>query len=232
MSQRAAKTYGWIALALCALGGCQTYDRYRPTFWPFPEHKLTTYNTPAMRADAIHEFAMRAKGVDSPEQRQITDQLARQIQVEPDPLVRQAVVQSIAAYHTPMAQQVLEAGLNDDSAAVRIASCRALGHRAEAGSVTSLAAALRGDKDVDVRLAAAEALGKIKSPESVKALAPALEDRDPAMQFVGVQSMKSVTGKDYGPDVQAWRQVAAGGALPPEHAPSIAERIEGISPFK
>jgi HEAT repeat protein len=83
-----------------------------------------------------------------------------------------------------------------------------------------------------VRLAATEALGKIKSPDSVKALAAALEDRDPALQYVGVQSMKSVTGKDYGPDVQAWRQVASGGTPPPEHQPSMAERLQQAMPFK
>ena len=69
-------------------------------------------------------------------------------------------------------------------------------------------------RDADVKLAAAQALGKINSPESIQALAVALDDRDPAMQYVGVQSLKSITGKDYGPDVQAWRQVAAGGTPP------------------
>src|SRR6266513_1585547 len=110
----------WLAaLVLIALAGCQTISEHRPTFWPFPERKLTTYHTPAMRVDAIHEFATRSIGVDTPEQRQITDQLARQIQVEPDPLVRQAIIGSIAEFRTPIAQQVLEAGLGDESGAVR-----------------------------------------------------------------------------------------------------------------
>src|SRR4029079_15194099 len=182
-----------IALLLIVLGGCATYDRYRPTFWPFPERKLTTYHTPSMRVDAVSAFAQQSTGVDSAEQRQITDQLARQIQVEPDPLVRQAVVTSIAEYKTPMAQQVLEAGMNDDNAAVRLACCRALGKRAETTSVACLAGALRSDKDVDVRMAAAEALGKVNSPDSIKALAVALDDRDPALQYAGVQSLKAIT---------------------------------------
>ncbi len=232
MTQRVARNCWPVAIALAALAGCQTIAEHRPTFWPFPERKLTTYHTPAMRVDAVREFAMRSTGVDSPDQRQITDQLARQIQVEPDPLVRQAVVRAIAAFHTPLSQQVLEAGLNDENDAVRIECCGALGHRAEVASVNSLATALRGDKNGDVKMAAAEALGKIKSPEAVRALAVALDDRDPAMQYVGVQSLKSITGKDYGPDVQAWRQVAAGGTPPPTAAPSIAERVKGLSPFK
>lgn len=227
-----ARNLCMLAMLLSALAGCKMYERYRPTFWPFPERELTTYHTPAMRVDAVRAYAMKSKHVDSPEQRQVTDELARQIQLEPDPIVRQAIIQTIAEYRTPMAQQVLEAGVNDTDAAVRIACCKALGKRAEASSVNALGNAVRSDKDIDVRLAATEALGKIKSPDSVKALAAALEDRDPAMQYVGVQSMKSVTGKDYGPDVQAWRQVASGGTLPPEHQPSIAERLQQAMPFK
>jgi HEAT repeat protein len=219
------------ALLLIALSGCATYDRYRPTFWPFPERKLTTFHTPSMRVDAVNAFAQQSTGVDSPEQRQITDQLARQIQVEPDPLVRQAVVTSIAAYHTPISQQVLEAGMNDENAAVRVACCRALGKRAEPISINALSGALKQDKDIDVRMAAAEALGKINSPDSKKALAVALDDRDPALQYAGVQSLKAMTGRDYGPDVQAWRQVATGENVPPPAAPSVAQRLRKVSPF-
>jgi len=229
--QRLRKNCWPAALLLIVLGGCATYDHYRPTFWPFPERKLTTFHTPAMRVDAVQAFAQQSTGVDSPEQRQITDQLARQIQVEPDPLVRQAVVTSIAEYHTPMSQQVLEAGLNDENAAVRVACCRALGKRAETASVASLAGALKQDKDVDVRMAAAEALGKINSPDSMKALAVALDDRDPALQYAGVQSLKAITGRDYGPDVQAWRQVATGEKPTTPYTPSVAERLRKVSPF-
>ena len=133
-----------VALLLIGLSGCAMYERHRPTFWPFPERKLSTYHTPSMRVDAIKEFAGRSTGVDSPEQRQMTDQLARQIQVEPDPLVRQAIISTVAEFRTPMAEQVLEAGLADENAAVRVACCRALGRRGEAGGVPSLAGALRG----------------------------------------------------------------------------------------
>jgi HEAT repeat protein len=184
-----------------------------------------------MRVEALDQFGMRSTGLDSPEQREITDQLARQMQVEPDPLVRQAVVRAISKFRTPISQQVLEAGLADDNSAVRIACCHALGERAEAASIKGLAAALRGDEDIDVRLAAADALGKIKSPEAMQALAVALEDRDPAMQYAGVQSLKSISGQDYGPDVQAWRQVVSGGTPPPAQAPSLAERLQRASPF-
>jgi hypothetical protein len=229
MKRRLFIAWGLLAVVLLAPAGCQSIPW--PQVWPFPEPERTTYHTPAMRADAIEQFAMRSTGVDSAEQREITDQLARQMQIEPDPLVRKAVAGAIAEFRTPMAQQVLEAGLADDDRAVRVACCQALGRRGEAASVASLANVLRNEKDIDVRLAAAEALGHIKSPEAIQTLVVALDDRDPALQYVGVQSLKSITGEDFGPNVAAWRTFATGGTPPTPPTPSLAERLRGVSPF-
>jgi hypothetical protein len=217
------------ACALVALTGCQSFMGYRG--WPFPEHDRTSFHTPAMRIDTVKQFASRSDGTDSSEQRELTDQLARQIQIEPDPLVREAIIRAVSEFRTPLSAHILEAALRDESPSVRIASCRSLGLLGDARFVPSLAKALREDDDMDVRLAAVDALGHIKDPTAVAALAIALDDRDPAMQFVGVKSMKSITGKDYGGDVNAWRQVAAGAAPPEPRAPSIAERIRSASPF-
>ncbi len=216
-------------VALVALTGCQSFFGYRG--WPYPEHDRTTFNTPKMRIDTVEQFASRADGTDSEDQRQYTDQLARQIQIEPDPLVREAIIRATAQFKTPLSNPILEAGLRDESPLVRVAACQSLGARAESRSVASLAVVLRSDEDKDVRLAAVEALGGIKDPTAVAAIAVALNDRDPALQFVGVQSMKSVTGKDYGGDVETWRQVAAGASVPEPPAPSIAERIRSATRF-
>ena len=135
----------------------------------FRNDERTTYHTPSMRVDAVKQFAERSSHVDSPEQRKLTDQLARQIQIEPDPIVRLAVVQTVAEFKTPMAQQVLEAGLSDDDDSVRVACCHELGNRAEATSIPKLTAVLRSDSSTDVRLAATTALGKMKSPEAIQA---------------------------------------------------------------
>ena len=139
--------------------------------------------------------------------------------------MREAIIRATAEFRTPLAYQILEAGLRDDNPQVRVACCQSLGTRGETRSVASLASALRDDEDKDVRLAAVEALGNVKDPTAVAALAVALDDRDPAMQFVGVQAMRSITGKDYGGDVEAWRQVAAGNSPPEPPSPSIAERL-------
>jgi HEAT repeat protein len=218
-----------LAAALVTLSGCSPL-RW-PNVWPFPEPERTAFLTPAIRVDTIRQVAGEADGTDSPEQRALTDQLARQIQIEPDPLVRRAIIKAMTEFKTPLAQQVVEAGLRDTDAGVRQTCCQVLGDRGDPQAVGKLANALRDDRDLDVRLAAAEALGNLKTPEAAQALIVALDDRDPAMQYVGVESMKSITGEDYGNDVRTWRQVAAGEKPDNPQAPSIATRIREMSPF-
>jgi hypothetical protein len=223
-----------LPLALVGLAtqvGCTTIPSWAAR-WPIIEEDRTTYRTPHLRADAVRAFAERADGTDSQEQRDLTDQLARQIQIEPDPLVREAIVQTIAAFRTPLAQQVLQAGLHDNDVGVRVACCQLLGERGDPAAVESLAAVLKADDSKDVRLAAAEALGGIRSPNAVRALSVALEDRDPALQFVGIKSAQSISGQDFGGDVEAWRQFARGDSPQVRQEPtSLAERLGRMLPL-
>ena len=232
MSKRSATLRSALALVcLSTGGGCTTVPSWAK-FWPVVSVDHSTYRTPQMRIDAIREFSSRSTGTNSEDQRKLTNQLARQIQIEPDPFVREIIIETIANFRTPLAQQVLQAGLRDEEPAVRIASCRALGAQADPGAVTNLERTLRGDNDQDVRLAAAGSLGRIKTPDSIQALAIALEDRDPALQFVAVESLKSVSGQDFGGDVGAWRQYATRkDPIIRERPVSLSEKIRKITPF-
>lgn len=217
-----------LALLALAATGCTV----TPDMWPFRDNERSSYPTPAMRTDAIREFAARSNGLDTPEQQEIAGQLARQIQVEPDPLVRATIVDTLAAFNTPLASQVMVAGLNDTDPIVRRKCCHGLGERADTAAIEPLARTLREDETMDVRVAATKALGKIQSPEALKALTAALEDRDPALQFAAVQSVKQLSGQDFGGDVRAYLQYAQGEnptlATPPT---SVAERIRAMNPF-
>ena len=150
----------------------------------------TTVITPAMRIATVREMAAQADDLDSSEQTRLSQQLATQIQTEPDPLVRQAIQETAAEYSTPLAQNILLAGLQDDDLDVRLACCRKLSGRTELAVVNALRQTIERDEELDVRLAAISALGEIPSTESVAALSLALKDRDPAMQYAGVQALK------------------------------------------
>ena len=112
-----------IALATALAAGC--------TVWPFQAKERTSIITPGMRVAAVREMAAQADDLDRAEQQRFTEQLAMQIRTEPDPLVRKAIQQTLGEYSTPMAREVLIAGLDDSNLQVRIACCQKLGEKGD-----------------------------------------------------------------------------------------------------
>jgi HEAT repeat protein len=200
MNRLLAQLAAVVAFTACATG-CQ--------LWPFGAKERTSVITPAMRMASIREFGPRGRDADAAEQNRICEQLAQQIRTEPDPIVRKAIQETIGEFKTPLANAVVLAGLNDDDRDVRVTCCRMLGERADPSTIEPLSKLVATDTDIDVRLAAVDALGQMKTPGTIPGLATALKDRDPAMQFAGVEAMKNVTGEKLGNDVEAWRQFAA-----------------------
>jgi HEAT repeat protein len=206
---------GPLCLVAAALAGC--------TLWPFGAKEHTSIITPSMRAASIREMGPRARDADLADQARMCEQLAQQIQTEPDPIVRKTIQETIAEFQTPLAATVLIAGLNDEDREVRIACCRKLGERQDANAVGPLSRLVSTDEDLDVRLAAVDALSQLKSEAAIPGLAAALKDRDPAMQLAGVEAMRNVTGEKLGNDVAAWREYASR-AMSDGAAISVAEQ--------
>ncbi len=73
--------------------------------------------------------------------------------------------------------------------------------------MTLLSEVVAQEQEVDVRLAAVRGLGKYHDPRAVQALGSALDDRDPAVQYVAMQSLEKATGRDMGEDVRRWKEV-------------------------
>jgi HEAT repeat protein len=191
-------------MLVAAFSGCQ--------LWPFKDNDRSSIITPDMRAASIREMGSRADDATTAEQIAMCDELAKQIRTEPDPLVRRAIQETIAELHAPLAAEVLVAGLNDEDRDVRNVCCRLLGRRQDAEAIKPLSRVVVADSEVEVRMSAIAALGKFKSPAAIQALAPAIKDRDPALQYAGVQAMKTASGEDLGNDVDAWRQYAESAA--------------------
>jgi len=181
----------------------------------------------------------RGQQADSDQQERITDQLAQQIRTEPDPLVRLTIQETVAPFDSPLAQMIMLAGLNDTDRDVRIVCCRNLGERAAKSDrdadkqniVAQLRRVLEQDEDIDVRFAAVDALGNVQTTDSIHALANALRDRDPAMQYAGVEALKRASGQNLGNDVESWRQYADGENPQIQPAQSVAQRMKEMLPF-
>ena len=215
-----------VSLAGLAWGGCASSPAWHwPWDKPKPVEQASDIPSPAETTAAIQKMGEEAAKATPEEQQRLSQQLSEMIRKEKDPLIRAEIVRVVAKCSTATATQVALAAIKDPDSDVRLAACDALGKRGGAAAVAALSDALKLDLESEVRLAAAKALGETHDPAAVPALGVALEDQDPAMQYRAVNSLRAISGKDLGNDVQRWRQYVKG-ELPPE--PTFAERLRNL----
>ena len=211
-----------LPLLLCALvvaAGCATVKTDAPG-------AFSGIIPPTQRIADLRELAATAATKNATEKQMISQQLAADIKHESDPLIRAQIVRTLGEYPGLVSDTVLGKAVSDPDNDVRIAACESWGKRGTAAAATVLAGVLNGDVDHDVRLAAARSLGQSHEQIAVIALGGALEDKDPAMQYRAVTSLRQVTGQDLGNDVNKWREYAKTSKLhPTKPEPSLAERI-------
>jgi len=177
--------------------------------------------------ERLEKLASSAKKKDATEQEAVSQQLAQQLSIEGDPIIRVALLRSLAAYPTSTASLMLKQGLQDSDKDIRVVCCELLGDRAGPETVKLLTEVIASDTEIDVRLAAARGLGQLEDTAAVEGLALALDDPDPAMRRRAIVSLQNVTGLDYGGDITAWRQYVQGNPVEPK-TPSLAERFRKI----
>jgi len=202
-------------LVICAIVGCadapvSDWYTYVPTWGPLQEKNTSGIKTPAERIDELEVLAARVSDMSPAEQERTTAELATEIRAELDPMVRAQIVRTLAEMPTQSAAVLIQAGLQDTDRDVRVECCHALGRRRGPEVIALLAGVITGEEDNEVRLAAVRALGQVDDQAAIGALRPALEDADPAMQYLAVQSMRNLSDRDFGNDVNAWSQFATG----------------------
>jgi HEAT repeat protein len=207
-----------VPLAICcivAASGCaQTASSLgnfvsRP-FKKSPEQELGI-KTPKDRVNELRKLAKSAhKKSLAVQEREVAD-LAQDYKGESDPWVRREILRALAAYPQPQAGAVLVSALADAEVETRRVACAGLGTRADPTAVQELSRVVASDTNLDVRLAAVEALGRTGDQRALGPLAEAMADADPAMQWQVERALVAASGRDYGNDVQAWREYAQTG---------------------
>jgi len=216
-------------LALSATG-CADFDPVA-SWNPFSRGASDTLpglTPPAERIKALQKLARKGTDAGEPEREQVAVELGGAIRVEEDPMVRAAIIRTLGEFPCETASRILRAALEDKDPDVRVAACEAWGKRGDQEAVDVLGGILRSDNDIDVRLAATGALGKSKQPSAVQALEPAINDKDPAMQYRAVLSLKQITGKHFGNNVIRWQQYVRGEIPEPPKPVSVADRIRRL----
>lgn len=175
----------------------------------------------------LDALVRQAPSMKAEERNRWSAQLSHLAVDDPSPLLRARIVEALPLFPSPEADAAMRAAAHDEDPSVRIAACTAWGKRGGRESLQVLSHGLQ-DGDIDVRLAAIRALGDLEEPQvaadAVRTLGAALEDKDPAIQYRAIDSLRDVSGRDYGNDLVAWRAYAKG-EDPPQPTLSLVEQI-------
>lgn len=121
-----------------------------------------------------------------------------------DPTVRAICIMALGLHGGPEDGPVLVRHLGHHNKLLRWEAARALGRIHYPDSVLPLTRVLNDDEDADVRQAAARALGQYRRTIVFDALTRALDDPDHGVAAAAQSSLKTLTGRDKGPDRREW----------------------------
>jgi hypothetical protein len=200
-----------IALVLASMGpvaGCSGFAPWKQSDKAARNAEL--YGPTAnQRIKALQQQAKAAKATGQAASVDFTQELIGKVLAEHDARVRCELVTLAAEFDTAAAASICKGAMQDPDERVRMRACDEWRKRGGSEAVELLAQRYRTDRELDVRLRALRMLGELENEAAIPVLAEALEDPDPAVQYRAVVSLKQVSGRDLGNDVNAWRQWAA-----------------------
>ena len=206
----------WIApVVVCVLGtalvvGCaqQRFALGRKTADEDSDEARLVEGSTLGRVQQIEALGQRASRGDAEQASEIARQLALELRPDQPTAIRSAIIRTLGRINSPAAVTGLRTGIQDPEPMLRSEACRSLARIDAPAAMDLLVETLARDTDTDVRLAAVRGLGEYRNPKALEALGGALDDRDPAVQYLAMQSMERVTGQKAGYDVRQWKEVA------------------------
>jgi hypothetical protein len=200
-------------------------DPWARKSWREDERFGPTYYT---KRDELRARRKTIRSLPPEEQERVAVELAERLREEPHSVLRSEIIRTLALVNSEVAAEALRAAATTDTDAdVRVVACQAWGQRGDEQAPQVLAEILGSDTDPDVRLAATKELGRFKdNRQAMQALKLALDENNPAMQYRAVESLKNMSGKDYGTDMLAWKEYVDGGNPPEPPASSVADRLK------
>lgn len=227
--QASACVLGTLALGLALASGCTDGPFYQmkkmnPYFqsqWKKDRALGPTFTDRLAELDLLQR---QLAGMPEAEQQRWTEQLSAIIQKDPSAEMRARAVATVAQLPSASAVTALNYASGDDIEKVRLAACSAWTLRGGEAARDMLMSLAETDESTSVRQAAIQGLSAFELNDVKSTLIQLLSDRSPAVQFQAAQSLKTLTGRDYGGDFEAWKQFMAGEEVPEPPQPSLAER--------
>ena len=224
------------AILLCCVCGCQdgplyALKRANPYFtmreWKADRDIGVTDHE---RREQLHSLAGKIASMDGKDQQFWGTHLGRIVSNDPSPEMRRLAVLAASRTKTTNALEIIKKGLDDDSIKVQMEACHALGVRSEPEAAQLLAAKIGSTSELDVKHAAIAAIGKHPGDIPVGSLKIVLKDQNPATLNLAINSLKGVTGQDYGNDPKTW--IAALDTSDPSAPPALPAPDGSSSPIR
>jgi HEAT repeat protein len=194
-------------LATAMAGGCSTY--VGTTYKSFLKNARENTD-PNIRYIAYAKLGSPGIYENDAQKAEAVNMLAAKYEEGQEPIaVRAVIIRSLGNLRDRRARTVVAKAVNDtDNAIIRLEACRALGKVGLPEDATTLARIMTIDKLEDCRIAAIEGIAFLKpdSPRIYQMLIDGMENDDPAIRYECLEALRTMTAKDYGVQVAAWRR--------------------------
>lgn len=154
----------------------------------------------------LRELAKSASRMDPSEQQRVAGELLQILGNERSAVIRLEATRALGKIPGSVADRALAAALEDPEADIRVAAVQSLGKRPATVAVPLLRNTIGSDLDKQVRAAALRQLGTFEGEGVLESLALGLNEEDPALRYLAMQSLENVTDADLGPNITAWRE--------------------------
>lgn len=182
------------------------------------------------RVDELKRLQQWLPNMEPSEQATWAERLEERIKKDASPEFRCLAVQTITAIDCPTTVRALNSASTDQAEKVRLAACEAwpkVGGKEARDMLLTLAT--NAKETPSVRRAAVASLAKFDDAEVRSTLANILDDKSPALQYQATVSLKQITGKDFGGDLQSWRDFMQGKDVPEPEKGFMANVWETLS---
>jgi HEAT repeat protein len=227
---------GSILAALCLLA-CVLPSGCASVFPGSATNSIKTIETspdPNVRFNAYKALASKNVFESNEQRRRAASLMITRLEPSKEPQATRALIcRSLGEIGDPVARDVLIRLVRDQDPLLRSEAYKALGKVGVAADATILMQAMSLDNDFNCKVAAIEALGFLKEydPRTLGYLVDALQDDEPEIRYISLQSLRKLTHADVGATFQEWRaylekqgrdrndQLVKNAAQPPATAP-------------
>ncbi|MFT5471621.1 MAG: hypothetical protein ACI8UO_006756 [Verrucomicrobiales bacterium] len=208
----------FLLLIVLAFTGCAELSWMNPVLvlreWPEDDRYIVPFH---QRVEEIRRIGYGAEQYSPEEQLSVATQLTDLIRESKNPLLRATATRSLGRFPSSLASTGIGLAMVDEDWAVRVSATEACRWQADEAAQQRLVAMLK-DESVDVQIAAIRELSNFPGGTTITALGEFLDHTDPAVQIRAIDSLRTVSGRDYGNNFALWRSFVRGEnpATPPK----------------